>query len=512
MRSWKKSHFFGLGLLILVTLLSRLLPGPRIIDDAYITFRYARNIVAGLGPVYNPGEPILGTTTPLYTALLALMGSLAGGAAAPFPLLALAFNAFCDAITVTILVTLGRLLGRPWVGWATALTWAILPFSVTFAIGGMETSLFVLLLTLTVGLYATGRTPWAALTLALGLLTRPEAALWALLMAADWLWRLRRGEERAPWWAPVLAFGLPLALWTGLATAYYGSPLPLSVSAKRVAYLIPPKAALIRFLQHFATPFEGHRTLGIPWIGVGLVLYPSLFLIGARHLLPRTPRLWPWALFPWGYLAAYALANPLIFRWYLTPPLPPYLFFIWGGLSALTRTLRPPLKATVRGILTAGVLFLVLRGWTWHPDHGPQTPAPRMAWFKLEQVYHSAAAFLQPYLRPGDMLAAADIGTLGYDTQAYIFDTLGLVSPQALAYYPLSKDQIASGMNYAVPVSLIRELRPDYAVFLEVYIRHTLLSDPWFRQHYETLAILYTDPQEIYNSHGMYIFRRRPQP
>jgi hypothetical protein len=39
---------------------ARMLPGPRTIDDSYITFRYARNILAGEGFVYNSGEAVLG--------------------------------------------------------------------------------------------------------------------------------------------------------------------------------------------------------------------------------------------------------------------------------------------------------------------------------------------------------------------------------------------------------------------------------------------------------------------
>ena len=38
-------------------------------DDAFITYRYARNISNGLGFVYNYGEKVLGTTTPLFTLL-----------------------------------------------------------------------------------------------------------------------------------------------------------------------------------------------------------------------------------------------------------------------------------------------------------------------------------------------------------------------------------------------------------------------------------------------------------
>ncbi len=55
-------------LIIALALVARWIPGPRTIDDSYITFRYARNILAGEGFVFNPGEPVLGTTTPaLYS-------------------------------------------------------------------------------------------------------------------------------------------------------------------------------------------------------------------------------------------------------------------------------------------------------------------------------------------------------------------------------------------------------------------------------------------------------------
>src|SRR5687767_9880728 len=63
-------------LLALVVLLARVLAARAfpIYDDAFITYRYARNLAEGLGMVYNPGapwEPVLGTTTPGYTVLLA---------------------------------------------------------------------------------------------------------------------------------------------------------------------------------------------------------------------------------------------------------------------------------------------------------------------------------------------------------------------------------------------------------------------------------------------------------
>ncbi len=62
----------------ILALIAHILPGPRTIDDAFITFRYSRNIVSGAGFVYNPGVHTLGTTTPLYTLLMALISAITG--------------------------------------------------------------------------------------------------------------------------------------------------------------------------------------------------------------------------------------------------------------------------------------------------------------------------------------------------------------------------------------------------------------------------------------------------
>src|SRR5438477_8755369 len=50
-------------------MLPRLVPGG-LYDDGYITLRYAANIAEGRGFVYNVGEPVWGTTTPLLALVL----------------------------------------------------------------------------------------------------------------------------------------------------------------------------------------------------------------------------------------------------------------------------------------------------------------------------------------------------------------------------------------------------------------------------------------------------------
>ena len=595
-------------LIVLVAIGARLLPGARTIDDAYITFRYARNILAGAGMVYNPGERVLGTTTPLYTGLMAGLGLFLGGENAAFPQIAVIANTFFDALTVLLLVRLGRRLNAALAGWGAALVWAVLPFSVTFAIGGLETSLYVLLLTATVYAYITHRHLPAALLAALSLLTRPDALILIGPLALDWVIGARgvrsrergvgsKGQEvgsrergagipQAPDTHPstsgslrspaaqdaipnpstslrasphpstasefhspsaqdaisntqyptsphspfttLLAFLLPTVAWFGFASLYYGSPLPHSVTAKAVAYQIAPAAAFIRLLQHYATPFMGHLTFGVWWIAAGMVLYPFLFVAGARAALRETARIWPWLAYPWLYFATYAIANPLIFRWYLTPPLPAYILVILIGLERLLAQLRNAKtqrrKEAARfsgggafwrqGVMIAFVLLapalLALQDWQLRPDHGLQRPAPEMAWYQLELLYRQAAESLSPDIQAAPntpTLAAGDVGVLGYFTNARILDTVGLNSPEAIPYYPLPPAMHANA--YAVAPDLIADLQPDYVVLLEVYGREGLFKDPRFLQTYRLRQKI---PTGIYGSDGMLIFERSREP
>ena len=529
------------ALLVALALAARLIPGPRTIDDAFITFRYARSLLAGNGFVYNAGERVLGTTTPLYTLLMAGLASLIGGINAPFPTLALLVNALADAGTCLLLWQLGKRINAERVGIAAALIWAVAPFSVTFAIGGLETSVYVLLLTAAVWTYVTRRHTLSALCAALALLTRPDALILILPLAAVRLGHsiavpLHKNANRpgsskflaflrafgmdnpAPLtWGEIAAFVLPVAAWFGFAWAYFGSPIPHSVAAKLITYHLAPGSAFIRLIQHYTTPFMENDLLGsAAAVGIGLVLYPFLFIVGARRAWKNDRNLLVWIAYPWLYFATFALPNPLLFRWYLTPPLPAYFFFILMGLdqvltSIFARAKVPaihPLPAWRTWVVTALLIVLplvpTLSDWQIHPDHGADRPAPQMAFIKLELLYRQAADYLSPQLTSNTLLAAGDVGVLGFYTPARILDTVGLNSPVSLNYYPLDDRYYA--INYAIPADLVLDQKPDFVVILEVYGRLTLLKDPHFLAQYELLQTL---PTDIYGSNGMLIFKRK---
>lgn len=307
-------------------------------------------------------------------------------------------------------------------------------------------------------------------------------------------------------------------MWLGFSTFYFGSPLPHSIAAKSVAYHLRPEEGLIRLIQHYATPFMEDQLFGNLWNGLGFIVNLFLFLVGARRLVGANRQIWPWLVYPWAYFVVFAVANPLIFRWYLTPPLPPYMFAILAGLGTVLDSLliktgiirgNRPLLSWVAFSLLLVILpvSLSLSAWSLHPDHGSDRPAPEMAWIKLELLYRQAAEFLSaeiPAESPAPVLAAGDVGVLGYFAPVRILDTVGLNSAVTVDYYPLPDSAYVT--NYAVPPDLILDQQPEYVVLLEVYIRNGLLKDARFQEAYRLLHKL---PTDIYGSDGMLVFARR---
>lgn len=225
------------AILLLFLLLPRLL-GTWVMDDAYISFRYAQNLVQGHGLVYDPGEVVEGYTNFLWTMLAALALALGGH----LPALSGLVNTLLGLGTLVLVFHIGR-----WaVGRSSA--WPLVPVLVlalnggfaayTVTNSGMETALFTFLVTLAIWLYARAGPRGRGLllagpVLALATLTRPEGLLVVgvtFLHAAVLAWR-----ERRPWHTllgPALLFlsiFLPYFAWR---FSYYGYLLPNTFYAK----------------------------------------------------------------------------------------------------------------------------------------------------------------------------------------------------------------------------------------------------------------------------------------
>ena len=106
-------------------------------------------------------------------------------------------------------------------------------------------------------------------------------------------------------------------------------------------------------------------------------------------------------------------------------------------------------------------------------------------------------------------IATPEIGAFGYHSRARILDTTGLVSPEAIGYYPI--DPALCPGNYAIAPDLILDLQPEMVISLENFVRDGLLKDERFRASYTEAMSPY--PTEAFGSRLLLLtFRRRDWP
>src|SRR5687767_3321612 len=116
------------------------------IDDAYISYQYARNFVEGRGLVFNPGEYVEGYSNTLWTLLVAVGVALGGDAASVGWLLGVLGGA--GALVVTY--TYARAVVRREHAWQAVVAAGVVASATSFAVWsvqGLETALFAALVT-----------------------------------------------------------------------------------------------------------------------------------------------------------------------------------------------------------------------------------------------------------------------------------------------------------------------------------------------------------------------------
>jgi hypothetical protein len=495
-RTWWRRYGFA-TLVIVIVLATQVLPCPRPVDDAYITFRYARNLVAGQGFVYNAGQPVLGTTTPLFTLALATSNTLLPGI--DFPWLALLISAVCDVVTILLLRRLVKSLTRSaFVATTIALAYLLNPIRSGVALGGMETSLVVLWLIAAAEAYVTrAHFEQAALFGALATLTRPDALLLpGLIFLYDIIVR-----RRIPWKA-IGVYAAVLAPWLILATAYFGSPLPLSITAKTQAYVQHSALALTTLVDFLVLRIPFHNDhVALAVLGVGLAVLILLYVAGARAVWRYQRRSLPVVIYPLLYVLGLSLANPVIFVWYYPPLLVFFDMIVLLGVAALLQVT----KSQQRCIAFAGVLCAVLLlQWRGAGELVQRWPIDLR---QREIAYERAAAELIGLIKPDQTIALPEIGVFGYVfDRARIIDTVGLVSPEAIPYL-LKERAPGQEFNYAISPEVMTTLQPDYLITLEIFARPTLLQSPEFLQNYR---LVQTYTASDFDSRGLLVFERNP--
>lgn len=319
-------------------------------DDAFISFRYARNLVEGHGLVFNPGERVEGYTNFLWTLWNAIPQALGWDP--------VAFAQWSGIAALFPLVWATGVLGRKLSDDAAAgfLAAALLATNYTvlaFASGGMEVVWQALFVTLAFVLRPDSRAPAAILgplrlaafsaSLNAALLTRPDSAIPAAILFPPVLIAVWRhwppGRFRSVRLAALLAPCLPTAGWLVWKASFYGELVPNTWHAKD-----PGLTALV----------GGAWYVGLFFLTYGwFILAP--FLVGGRlgraALSPRDMRAVVWTLALWFAYLVKMGGDFMEFRLFV--PVMPLLCAVLARMLLL-RFERAVSRAAAIALLVAG--------------------------------------------------------------------------------------------------------------------------------------------------------------
>ena len=461
------------------------------LDDAWIHQTYARSLAETGQWAYLPGEPSAGSTSPLWSLLLAVgyilhvdpldWSYLLGGLSLWG--LGLAGQALWQALAAPPDTTGGPAHrgGFPWAGLFLVGEWHL----VWAALSGMETVLYALLITSVLALAARGRAwGWVGLLIGLGIWLRPDAL--TLLGPAGLVLVMQEKSMRARLAAAAWLVGGLLLLcgpYVGFNWQIQGSLLPNTFYAKQAEYaLLQELPWLVRYADQ----------LKLPLIGAGMLVAPGI-LRSLWVALQR--RRWPIlaaALWFLGFAGLYAWRLPVVYQHgrYLIPAMP--VFFILGLAGMIDLAQNAGARRLV-WVLTRSWVFSAAGLWLGFYGLAADSYASDVAIIQSEMVV--TARWVAANTPPDALIAAHDIGALGYFGQRRLVDLAGLISPDVI---PFMRDEVALAR-------WLDQQQIDYLVtFPGWYETLTAGKQPVFHTNtgYSTLA----------GGENMWVFRWSPSP
>lgn len=372
-----------------------------VVDDSYITYRYSRNLLRGLGVVWNPGEPpVEGYSNFLWMVAHAL------GMRLGFEPLALSrtLGVLAYAGSAFMVFRLARALGTESRHAAVAtILFALIPSFPFWAMSGLETIsvvLFALLFFHALALeWPAARWPWqTALWGTVLILSRPDGLLFvgAALAALAWL----ADAHRRGWLLRVMALlAPPVAVYQVWRQLEFGTPTPNTLSAK-----LQPLAGLVLVSDFLALAFPLllllallSRVRGLGAIERSILAVTAAFMVAAMNIMSHVSHAHRFFLPVMGPLLA--LSALLAREWIaIGPGRSP-----WAGRVALALVVVYALAPISRLAYQAELEAKSLR-----------------------QAHRVVGEALHRTFAPGDLLAASDCGLMPYLSEMRTLDIWGL--------------------------------------------------------------------------------------
>jgi arabinofuranosyltransferase len=440
----------GLSIVALVITFSGALWPSWITDDALISFRYAQNLVAGNGLVYNVGERVEGYTNFLWTMLAALVLLLGGEP--------VTVSYYAGIVIALLLVGATFIFARRFIGAGGALAAAALLGTshslllYTARGSGLEAGLFALLIVIGSYLFVTERPTRAGIAFVLATMTRPEGAMLLLIAAAVRVFERRTLRDNDLWRmiGVYVLIGLPFFAWR---YSYYGDLLPNTFYAKTGGGL--------------AQAWRGglHAADFVLFAGGPLLI--ALLLLAALHAArtwraggeTRRSQLLIWLVV--GLYTAYIVAvggdHFPGFRFFV-PVLPFLAILLATGLSSLAMWSRVPVQRIAPAI--AIVIAVLLSGYNLTRS----TAFDEVVRGNDESVWlwREIGWWLADNGQPGESMAARGAGAIPYYSDHTTIDLLGLNDKHIARMEVEGMGTGVAGHEKADPEYVLYERQPTY--------------------------------------------------
>jgi hypothetical protein len=326
-------------------------------DDAFISFRYARNLADGVGPVWQSGSNVEGYTN--FGWVLLMAGSIKLGFDPIDASRALGLASGLGTIAL-LPIAAAQLRPRSSGEWWIISVGGMLALAVNtgfalWAFAGLETPLFCFLLfaALTAHFYEERREvaqPWlSAVALLLAALTRPDGGLIWLIIAG---WKLL-GPSRLPlrsWLVWTGAFLLPFAVYWLWRWNYYGDFFPNTYYLKSGGGEEFYERG-VRYLRDFVLVYS-------VWLALA-ALACALAERGRRHRPASCGLL---LLLVWLAYVAYSGGDWMPYYRFLMPVLPvAYLLMLHGTVTLAQRlATRAPSAVKIAALVAPAVAIVLL--------------------------------------------------------------------------------------------------------------------------------------------------------
>ena len=425
---------------------------PYGLDDCYITYRYAYNLFHHNQFVFNLGEKILGTTTPLYTLILTVLQIFSD----EIPRVS-HFISFISASLAGFFLFCILKKDNFFVGVFCAVCFPFILQDI-----GFETNFLIFLFTLSLFLFTRDRYLMCSVILGLCFLTRQDSATFiAAMLLIYWL------KNRKLPYKGFLVFSITIAPWLLFSHFYFGSLFPTSLYVKGgytsfihyftngvwqlAQYCDRYNFYLVSFLSQEITDLLVPADLysnDILYISLVIFFMPLLFVqllyycknVGRYHYSGALFYLYPLLMIT----ALSFIAPPPEHTWHLTSAI---IFALVGQLNFVTSPLlllknkcySSSLGRRLGATCSILVLCLYLLYFTViniKDFYSLTGEADESFWFGARYYnYTEIANFLHETLSGGETVFVNEVGIIGYYSKKTMMDGAGLVSPDCNGYY-----------------------------------------------------------------------------